>query len=71
MAPCGFCRGRGRVLNHQADRYGPRPDYPSERPCDYCGGSGQCEDGDQLAPQGKVYQCDDEDRARSGLAPWM
>lgn len=71
MTLCGHCNGRGRVLNHQADRYGPRPDYPAERWCEYCHGEGVCEEGDLLIPQGKVYQCDDEDRRRAGTAPWM
>jgi DnaJ-class molecular chaperone len=70
LTTCGFCGGRGRVANHQADRYGPRPDYPAERPCEYCGGTGTCEDGHKLAPQGRVYQADDEDRRMAGLPPW-
>lgn len=68
MQPCGFCNGTGTVLNHQADRYGPRPDYPATVTCPYCGGEGQCDEGTELAPQGKA---DDEDKRRAGLAPWM
>jgi hypothetical protein len=70
MNTCGFCGGRGRVYNHQADAYGPRPDYPTERACEYCGGTGTCEGGNMLLPQGPVYQADDEDRRRTGLPPW-
>lgn len=69
---CGFCNGTGRVANRQADRYGPRPDYPMTCSCPYCGGVGACEDGDKLLPQdaARVYRADDEDRRRAGLPPW-
>jgi hypothetical protein len=70
MNTCGFCGGSGIVANRQADRYGPRPDYPAQRVCEYCGGSGQWEDGDKLLLQGPVYQATDEDRQRAGLPPW-
>ncbi len=62
---CGYCGGSGRVANHQADRYGPRPDYPAERPCEYCNGSGQCERGDILLPQAKPSIDEQDDAARN------
>lgn len=70
MTTCGYCGGTGAVANHQADAYGPRPDYPATRTCEYCGGSGACEGGDRLLAQGPVYQADDEDRRRAGSPPW-
>ena len=72
MTTCGYCGGSGRVLNRQADIYGPRPDYPAERACDYCGGSGACAGGERLLAQerGRVYQADDDDRGRAGLPAW-
>lgn len=51
METCGFCNGTGTVRNRQADRYGPRPDFPETRTCEYCDGTGQCDEGDKLAPQ--------------------
>ncbi len=71
MQTCGYCGGNGHVSNAQRDRYGPRPDYPSRRACEYCDGSGQCEDGAKLLPAGEAYQATDEDRERAGIAPWM
>lgn len=72
MSPCGYCGGSGRVVLHQADHLGPRPDWPAEGPCEYCGGEGACEAGSMLLPQQpeRYYQCDDEDRRRAGLPPW-
>lgn len=70
MATCGFCGGSGRVANRQADAYGPRPDYPADCKCEYCDGTGQCEDGDRLLTQGPVCQATEEDRRRAGLPPW-
>ena len=69
---CGYCSGTGVVMNHQADRYGPRPDYPETRTCEYCGGDGTCNDGSKLAAQdrSKAYQADDEDRRMAGQPPW-
>ena len=70
MTTCGFCGGGGRVPAAQRDACGPRPDYPAERACEYCGGAGVCEGGDKLLAAGPAYRCDDEDRARAGLPPW-
>lgn len=70
MSTCKYCGGTGRVLNRQADPYGPRPDLPADRWCEYCHGSGQTEGGDRLLPQGPTYQADDEDRERAGCPAW-
>lgn len=72
MMSCGYCCGSGQVANSQRDAYGPRPDYPTMRTCEYCGGSGRCDDGDKLLPQNRsaVYQADDDDRRRAGLPSW-
>lgn len=70
MHHCGFCNGSGIVANHQADKYGPRPDYPATRTCEYCNGSGQCADGNKLLPQGHVYRATAEDQQRAGAPPW-
>jgi hypothetical protein len=46
---CGFCGGNGRVPGCHFDRDGRfRPEWPDTIVCEYCGGSGQCEEGSKL-----------------------
>lgn len=48
---CGFCGGSGRVPGPKYDREGRhRPDWPDRVTCEYCGGSGECEEGGKLLP---------------------
>lgn len=48
---CGFCRGSGLVPNRTHDREGRRrTDWPEQVRCEYCGGSGRCEEGHKLLP---------------------
>lgn len=48
---CGFCQGRGVVPGPTHDREGRhRPEWPPAIPCEYCNGSGTCEEGSKLLP---------------------
>ena len=54
LEPCGYCNGTGHVPARQYDRDGRhRPEWPERRTCEYCGGSGECEDGNKLLPARK------------------
>lgn len=69
---CGFCSGRGYVLANAYDQEG-RARSEDERPttCEYCGGSGQCEDGGKLLPTRESPPADPRDVARRGLPHWV
>lgn len=48
---CGYCRGSGRVPGRKYDSEGRhRPEWPDQVTCEYCNGSGKCEDGRKLLP---------------------
>jgi hypothetical protein len=48
---CGYCMGAGRVPMPLYDREGRRrTDWPETRCCEYCYGTGQCEEGHKLLP---------------------
>lgn len=72
MQTCGFCNGRGIVLRNSYDMEG-RARSEDERPmtCEYCGGSGVCEDGHNLLPAVESPPADPADVARRGIPPWM
>jgi len=44
---CGYCSGTGRVPTRPYDHEG-RAQEVRQRACEYCDGSGECEDGDKL-----------------------
>ena len=51
METCGFCGGSGRVLSRAYDRFGAAVEQRMVA-CEYCDGSGCCEDGDKLMAGG-------------------
>jgi hypothetical protein len=54
---CGFCGGLGWVLGRRYDSEGRRRyDWPDRIVCEYCGGSGECEDGSKLLPARRPTQ---------------
>ncbi len=63
---CGFCSGRGTVPGPTNDRHGyPLPEH--DLCCEYCGGTGCCEDGGQLLAAVPRPQ---PERPNAGLPPW-
>jgi hypothetical protein len=56
---CGYCCGSGRVPGRKYDNEGRyRPEWPDAIRCEYCGGSGRCEEGSKLLPAKKPYRED-------------
>jgi hypothetical protein len=48
---CGYCNGSGRVPGRKYDRLGQhRPEWPDTVTCEYCYGTGWCEEGEKLVP---------------------
>jgi DnaJ-class molecular chaperone len=48
---CGYCRGSGKVPGRKYDKEGRhRPEWPDQVSCEYCFGTGQCEEGTKLLP---------------------
>lgn len=57
---CGYC-GSGRVDGRKYDCDGRhRPDWPDRVTCEYCGGSGTCDDGGKLLPAVKRQQTEQQ-----------
>lgn len=51
---CGYCEGSGLVNGPAYDREGRfRTDWPRRIACEYCGGSGMCEEGSKIVPCGR------------------
>jgi hypothetical protein len=68
---CGFCGGRGTVLRNSYDREGrARSEDERRAACEYCGGTGACEDGHKLLPARESPPADPADLKRVGLPPW-
>jgi len=71
MEPCGFCGGTGKVPGRSHDNHGAyRPDWPETIRCEYCGGSGQCDDGNKLLPC-STKRAAGAGSPPAGIAPWM
>jgi hypothetical protein len=65
---CGYCGGRGFVLGSMFDRWGYQCHIePPQMTCEYCGGSGQCEDGARLLP---AREPENEQHPSAGWPRW-